>query len=150
MNWYWKHLIEYTQETNTCYTQLVAVKEVALRAAGILEAISAGTGSSADLISFCGGESCQNAAMWLYSAVNGDGACDLSSMVYDGYTFGGYGVGWKDQVITKSAYLLGVANIALQAESAYNYLTTQTLDSWLTVNHAFDAALADATSTISA
>lgn len=110
-------------------------------------------GSKQNFINACnsvnGLSICEIAARNLYQYVaNLDPTCQMMTSLYNGYVPGGYFQGWRDQVATKGAYLLTLANLGLTATSAWTTVTTDVTEVWLGVQQAFTVDISLATQAV--
>ena len=64
----------------------------------------------------CANAQCDDASAALVASITGNSGlfgCDMMQILYSGDVSGGYFVGWRDQVISKAAYLLSLVNMGV-------------------------------------
>lgn len=124
MLWYWEHLLEL--QNSTCFAQLEPLALKAVAQADLLNGFLNGTVGSQNLIDGC--SDCLDTASSLYGMFDGD--CNLPLSLYDGFYYGGYYIGWADQISSKAAFIMSLANLVYTAGSAVYTLEQNLPDCW--------------------
>jgi len=89
----------------------------------------------------CANAKCNDATAALLGALTGKSGlfgCDMLNILYYGDVKGGYYQGWRDNVTTKAAYLLSLANMGVVLQSAYLTLETNNSSAYQVISSQYD------------
>ena len=81
----------------------------------------------------CLGSQCDDAVENLVSSINGNPGvfgCDLQDILYQGDVNGNYYQGWRDQIVSKAAYIYVLISIGVIVVSAYSTIKTGNHKAW--------------------
>lgn len=130
MNFYFNKVLA-AVEQDTCYARLAGYEQKILSATtkmSLYHTNANGAGADvykAQFLDECSGAQCADAVDNLISSINGKPGvfgCDLMEILYNGDVNADFYVGWKDQVATKTAYILSLISNGVLAQSAYSGL----------------------------
>lgn len=146
MEYYFKKVLAAVDQ-DTCYSQYAEYELTITQAVKLYNLYLVNRESDlADLykqafMDECANGACQNATAALLGALTGNSGlfgCDMLNILYYGDVKNGYYQGWRDNVTTKGAYLLSLANMGVVVQSAFLTLETGSSSAYTVVSSLFD------------
>jgi len=89
----------------------------------------------------CDNGKCNDATAAMLGSLTGNSGlfgCDMLDILYSGDVKAGYYQGWRDNVTTKGAYLLSLANVGVVIQSAFLTLETNNSSAYQVVKDLYD------------
>lgn len=117
MDWYYGHILKYSNQ-KSCFDSLVENESLILNAINQLNQYVNGSTNASSFQAACANSQCYEATNFIADMFSESGSCPIVETLYSGYILGGYFQGWRDQVVSKSAYILQLFNFGVTAQSA--------------------------------